>query len=395
MTTAARRPRSRGLAVAGLLGVIAVLVVSWAAAGADPTSAFEVASFATVGLLLVWRRPREPIGWLLVYIAWAFVAVGSLLPGSASDIVDGRLPLGLTALAWFNAWSSSLFFDAVAALAAIFPTGRFPAGAMGRVAALAIAAPIVFGIALAFAPDLNPLFEDGTSGVVRNPIGLFEGWSGWPVIQAGVYVAVLASLMVSIGTFLVRYRRARGLERAQGKWLLGALSVMLAAVAFAFAVLAFVSSTGFWMWAPAALAYPLIPIAIGIAVMRYRLYEIDRIVSRTIGWAVSTGAILALFALLVIGLQAVLAPVTRESTLAVAASTLAAFALFQPLRHRVQSLVDHRFNRSRYDAERISGLLAARLRNETDLPAINAGIVDGARASVQPGSVALWVRGRA
>ena len=208
-------------------------------------------------------------------------------------------------------------------------------------------------------------------------------------------MAVLASLMVSIGTFLVRYRRARGLERAQGKWLLGALGLMLAAVVFAFAVLLLVDSTGFWMWAPAALAYPLIPVAIGVAVTRYRLYEIDRIVSRTIGWAVSTGAILGLFALLVIGLQAVLAPVTRESTLAVAASTLAAFALFQPLRHRVQSLVDHRFNRSRYDAERISGLLAARLRNETDLPAINAGIVDGARASVQPGSVALWVRGRA
>ena len=197
--------------------------------------------------------------------------------------------MGLTALAWFNAWSSSLFFDALAALAAIFPTGRFAAGAMGRVAALAIAAPIVFGIALAFAPTLNPQFEDGTSGVVRNPIGLFEGWSGWPVIQAGVYVAVLASLMVSIGTFLVRYRRARGLERAQGKWLLGALSLMLAAVVFAFAVLLLVDSTGFWMWAPAALAYPLIPVAIGVAVTRYRLYEIDRIVSRTIGWAVSTG----------------------------------------------------------------------------------------------------------
>lgn len=372
--------------------MIAFLGLSWVATGADLTVAFEGAWFGTVGLLLVWRRPREPIGWLLVLIAWGFIPTGSVLPGSASDIVDGRLPARLTALAWFNGWGSVVFFDALAAVAAIFPTGRFPTGRMGKLAGVAVGMPILFGVAIAFAPELNPQFSDGTSAVVRNPLGTFVGWPGWPVIQVGVYVAVLAALLVTIGTFVARYRRARGLERAQGKWFLGALGTLLLAVVFAFGAIALVDYAGTWMWAPSVLAYPLIPIAIGIAITRYRLYEIDRIVSRTIGWAVSTGTILALFAVLVVGLQAILAPVTKEGTLAVAASTLAAFALFQPLRRRVQSAVDHRFNRSRYDAERISARLAARLRDETDLPAIHDGIVESARATVQPDSVGLWVR---
>jgi hypothetical protein len=239
---------------------------------------------------------------------------------------------------------------------------------------------------------MNPQFADGTSGVVRNPLGVFVGWSGWPVVQIGVYVAVLGALLVDVGTFVTRHRRAGGLERAQGRWLLGALGLMLLAVVFAFVAILLVDAAGTWMWAPAALAYPLIPIAIGVAVTRYRLYEIDRIISRTIGWAVSTGAILAVFALLVVGLQAALAPITRDSTPVVAASTLAAFALFQPLRRRVQAIVDRRFNRTRYDAEGITARLAVRLRDETDLVAIHVGILESARAAVQPATAGLWVR---
>ena len=109
------------------------------------------------------------------------------------------------------------------------------------------------------------------------------------------------------------------------------------------------------------------PIVIGIAILRYRLYEIDRIISRTIGWAIVTGLLVAVFAGLVVALQAVLAPVTKENTLAVAASTLVAFALFQPLRRRVQRAVDRRFDRARYDGQRTVGAFAERLRNEVDL----------------------------
>src|SRR4051794_39798763 len=134
-----------------------------------------------------------------------------------------------------------------------------------------------------------------------------------------------------------------------------------------------------------------LPIAIGIAILRYRLYEIDRIVSRTIGWAIVSGVLAAVFVALVVTLQAVLAPVTRESTLAVAASTLVAFGLFQPLRRRVQRSVDRRFDRGRYDGQRMAGAFAERLRSEGDLATIRTSLAAAADDAVRPTSAAVWL----
>jgi hypothetical protein len=134
------------------------------------------------------------------------------------------------------------------------------------------------------------------------------------------------------------------------------------------------------------------PIAIGIAVTRYRLYEIDRLISRTIGWALVTGVLVAVFAGTVLGLQAVLARVTQGETLAVAASTLIAFALFQPVRRRVQRVVDRRFDRARYDGDRTAAAFAERLREQVDLAGLEsdiAGVVDNA---LRPTSVGVWIR---
>jgi hypothetical protein len=147
-------------------------------------------------------------------------------------------------------------------------------------------------------------------------------------------------------------------------------------------------------WFPVTIAYPLIPLSIGVAVMRYRLYEIDRIVSRTISWAITTGSIMVVFVVLVVGIQALVAPLTKENTLAVAASTLVAFALFQPLRRRVQSAVDRRFSRSRYDAERIVGALSTSLRDGVDLSQIEEGVVTTAVRTFRPTGAAIWIRPR-
>jgi hypothetical protein len=149
---------------------------------------------------------------------------------------------------------------------------------------------------------------------------------------------------------------------------------------------------GQWAWIVASLSLGLIPVAIGIAILRYRLYDIDQIVSRTIAWAVVTAVLVAVFAGLVVTLQAALAPITSENTLAVAASTLLAAALFQPLRRRVQRAVDRRFDRSHYDGERIAVSFAERLRDEVDLERSTMGLRQAADDALRPSASAVWLR---
>ena len=351
-----------------------------------------VISFSAVGLFLLWRRPREVVAWLLVGAAILFPWVGSSLPGSASQVVDGNAEPVVTLFAWLNSWCSSLFFGAFIALAALFPAGRFPAGRLGIASRIAVATPVAFAVVLAFAPSVPITFVDGTTAAVGLPLAVFPDWPGWAVLQVAVYVAVLTALAVSVGTLIVRFRRARGSERAQDKWLLAALAATLGSVIFAFAMILLVDPVGTWMWVAAVLAYPMIPIAIGIAIRRYHLYDIDRVVSRSIAYLVVTGLLLVIFGGLVVGLQAVLAALTQGQTLAVAASTLAALALFQPLHRRVQAAVDRRFDRASVDAQRTIDGFAGQLRDEVDLTTLRGVLVATAESAVRPDGVALWVR---
>jgi divalent metal cation (Fe/Co/Zn/Cd) transporter len=139
-------------------------------------------------------------------------------------------------------------------------------------------------------------------------------------------------------------------------------------------------------------SYPAIPVAVVIAVLRYRLYEIDRLVSRSLGWALATATIVAVFVGAVLALQAALSGVTQSGTLAVAVSTLLAFALFQPVRRRVQALVDRRFDRPRLEAERILAGHGERLRQETDLERIETGVLDTVSDTLRPTSASVWIR---
>jgi hypothetical protein len=375
--------------LATLLALAAFSAIAW---NADPSILLIQVSFSSVGALLVSRRPRQPIGWLLLVLAVSFVPLGTSVAGTASDIVDGRADLRITLQAWLVDSGAAVFFAAFATLAAVFPSGRFPAGALGWIARLAVTVPVVFAVVLLFNPQLGVTFRDGTTGVVTNPVGFAPGWAGWEVLDAGAYVVVLAALVVGLGTFLARFRRARDVERAQGKWLLAALALVLASVIFAFAMIIFVDPVGEWVWSPAAVAYPLAPIAIGIAVLRYRLFDIDRLISRTLAYAIITAILAALFVGLVLGLQAVAAPLTSDSAIAVAVSTLAVAALFGPLRRRVQSLVDRRFDRARYDAALVADGFGARLRDRLDLDTVGEELAATVQAALRPESVSIWVR---
>jgi hypothetical protein len=193
----------------------------------------------------------------------------------------------------------------------------------------------------------------------------------------------------------VRFRRGSSIERHQVKWLLSVALVGVIAfpVAVASQLLApeSIFSTGAWLVGFMALI--ALPLTIGLAILRYRLYEIDRIISRTLGWGLVTGILVVVFVVLVVGLQAVLAPVTDNNTLAVAASTLVAFALFQPLRRRVQRAVDRRFDRARYDGERTVTAFGSRLRDRVELAAIRGDVLATVDVVVRPSSAELWLRG--
>ena len=204
------------------------------------------------------------------------------------------------------------------------------------------------------------------------------------------------ALVGAIASLVGRYRRAHGVERAQLKWFayVGLIVVPALLVAILgtslppgpFATIAELA----WVIAVGALA--LLPVTIGIAVLRYRLYDIDRLVSRTISWAVVTVILGACFVAIILVSQALLAPVTGSNVLAVAGSTLVVAALFQPIRRLVQRLVDRRFNRARYDADRTISLFAGRLRDEVDLEQLRTEILATVVRTVEPSSVSLWLR---
>jgi amino acid transporter len=203
---------------------------------------------------------------------------------------------------------------------------------------------------------------------------------------------VLAGAVLAVAAVTTRFRRSARLERQQVKWLLWA--VVLIGLTLPASMVDGNGDSGFTILDAVAVGcLSLLPISVGIAVLRYRLYEIDRIVSRTLAWALVTGILVAVFAGLVVSLQAVLAPVTNENTLAVAASTLVAFALFQPLRRRVQRAVDRRFDRARYDGELTVTAFGSRLRDQGELSAIRVDVLATVDVVVRPSSKGLWLRG--
>jgi hypothetical protein len=196
---------------------------------------------------------------------------------------------------------------------------------------------------------------------------------------------------------IVRFRRSGGIERAQLKWFVAAIFAVGTLVVLALAdggldigLYAGTSPTIFDVLAAASLSLP--PIAIGVAILRHHLFEIDRIISRTLSWAVLSGLLVGVYAGAVLLLQTMLGGVIQGRTVAAAASTLLAAALFQPLRRRVQAAVDHRFNRAHYDAERTAIDFAERLNDEMDLAALSGDITDVVDTALHPRTVGVWIR---
>ncbi|HYO42289.1 MAG TPA: hypothetical protein VES19_03755 [Candidatus Limnocylindrales bacterium] len=376
-------------------GLVVGLLAGGALAAVDPFTLLFYGSHAAVGSLLVYRRPGNVIGWLLVILGWSFI--GTTMRGSydIDALRAGTAPIGEFLSAWFGSWTGSAGFALYLALTILFPTGRLPhgRGRAGAIALLVVAAAVVILTATGPTTAFNP-----TGGVetiqIPNQLALLGWLPIWEVLPVDrLTLLVIALLVVGIVSLLVRYRRSTGVLRLQLRWLLASIAFVAASVTFGLSTLAILGEDiGGLAWLGAIVAYPTVPASIGVAVLRYRLYEIDRIVSRTIGWVIVTAMLAAVFAGTIIGLQALLAPFTNNNTLAVAGSTLLAATLFQPLRARVQRAVDRRFNRARVDAQRAIDDFGAHLRDSLDLDDLNGRLTAAIADTMQPSRAGLWIR---
>jgi len=351
--------------------------------------------YAGVGSILVARRPRNVIGWVLLGMGWTFAVSFLPIDATAQELQTLTASPLQEAIAWLTEWTVSFTFALFALLAFSYPTGRLTERRWRPLATLVLV--LIWGLVIisAFWPVLT-VEPRGGPGIVEvpNPIGLLPPRIldiGLPAQFMGPVVLPLI-LVASIAAIAGRYRGSHDLERLQMRWLVAAFGAIALAVIAGFPIVIMFDQAGEIAWVPASLAFLLPPIAIGIAVTRHRLYEIDRLISRGLSWAVLSGLLVALYAGAVILLQGVLGDVTQGETLAVAGSTLLAAALFQPLRRRTQAIVDHRFNRARYDAERTATDFAERLRDEVDLADLEADIADTINVALRPTSTGIWLR---
>jgi hypothetical protein len=341
-----------------------------------------VVGFAGVGALIASRHPANPIGWLFCGIGLGG-ALMSLSRGYAEFWLDGNAAsttLGELAASYGDVSWIPAILPAATFLLLLFPNGRLPSRRWRPVAWCA-----GLGIALLFVGDFTdpgPL-EDYPE--VVNAYGVDS--SLLDVVQVVGALLLVVALVGSPLSLVLRYRRAGRDERQQIKWL--ALAGAVAAATFVIAVVAWDLLTEPVANGAIMLSMVALPVAAGVAILRHRLYDIDVVINRTLVYGALTATLAGAYVGSVLLLQLVLSP---SSDLAIAASTLAVAALFRPARSRIQELVDRRFYRRRYDAQRTLEAFAARLRDEVELPALTGELAAVVHQTMQPAHVSLWMR---
>ena len=369
--------------ILGRIAVIGLVVAGAVLAAGDPITLLSFVSYAAVGVFIAIRRPDNVIGWLLIGLAFGFIGTSAVPGVDVAALQRGDASMRDDLIALLGGCAATATFFGFLALTILFPNGRLPERDGRRTSIVLLALGIVDLVLTAIAPIILVTLPDGGNTVgVPNPFAVLPALPLWSVLPVDtvLFPAIIVLLAIGVVRIVLRYRRAVDVERLQLRWLVASVVFVLTGLVFGLATFAIVGDdAGGGAWLVVAVAYPTIPLAVGVAVMRYRLLEIDRIISRTIGWALVTGILLVTFGGAVIALQAALSGFTQGQTFAVAGSTLVAFALFQPLRRRVQAVVDRRFDRGRYDGERMATAFAARLRDQIDLTELEADVVDRRR----------------
>jgi hypothetical protein len=379
-----------GLAVLSGVPAFWLLRRTWLAGveGARPTIAtvgpvvLAVASAAAVGALVAGRRPRHPVGWLLLGVALSVSFNVLVEPYVKYGLVvrPGSLPGAFYLMPFV--YSSFLVALACAGFVLLLtPTGSLPSPRWRWWARVAAVAPAVTVVGLAVQPDpLAPEYLGSPVAVpALAPALLVAALAGMAVVAAG--------LLAGAGSLVLRFRRARGVERLQLRWL--ALAGACASALLLVALVAGALALDPVVLGSLALCLALLPLATGAAILRYRLYDLDRIVSRTLAYGLLSVLLGLGYAAVVLGLGRLL---PDSSSLAVAAATLAVAAVFQPARRRVQAVVDRRFNRHRHDAARTIADFSARLRDQVDLGTLTGELLTVVDQTMQPTRASLWLK---
>ncbi len=383
-----------GILLAGLLAAFVPLTIAshdlhLSADGATPVMALALAA---AGMVVANRQPSNPIGWLLLGSGLA-----TMLSTDAGLYVlldyrtgHGTLPLGPAAAFWVWALWPLPFLIGTPALV-LFPDGQLPTR-LSRWSVRIYAATSTLWIVGQMVGAIDAIaghqIHADASGITNNPAGLAATVSNLSWVFA---VPIPVIWLIWIGHQIMSYRGATDQRREQLKWLTGGAAAVVAGVI----VSLLVTSSG----GPAAQAALIIsrlaiiafPVSIGVAILKYRLYEIDRLISRTLAYAIITGLLVGVYA----GLVLLATQVFRfHSSVAVAAATLAAAALFTPVRRRVQRAVDRRFNRARYDADLTVAAFASRLKDAVGLASVQEDLADVVSRALEPAHVSVWISGR-
>jgi hypothetical protein len=353
-----------------------------------PLMALMLVSFSTVGAVVAARRPDNAVGWSLstMSLALGVAFVGQFYADYTLVAAPGFLPGGAVAV-WFSLWTPVLALVAATFFCLLFPDGRPPSQRWRWVGRLAMMGGVLLVLGFSLAPGV---LDERNYPDARSPVGV-EGarrlLEGTTTVGTAL---VLVALLLGVVSMIVRFRRSIGVERQQLKWVVYAGAV----AAGGFALTLFLSGPlADAVFVVAFLAFIGVPATAGIAILRYRLYEIDVVINKTLVYVTLT----VLLGLVYFGAVVVLQYVFRilsgsDSQLAVVASTLAIAALFGPLRGRVQDLVDQRFYRRKYDAVRTLTSFSARLRDEVDLETLSDDLVAVVRQTMQPAHVSLWLQ---
>ena len=346
-----------------------------------------VLSFSTMGAVIASSRPDAPIGWL--FCAIGFVGGVRLLStecAAYSVVAQSGMLRGVEALAWIASWLWVPDVGLYLLLALLFPNGRL-LSARWRPFVGFIGVVVMAGtVAVALSPGPIRGLE-----LIENPLGM----EALPNVAVLTEALLYALGVVAVASVLVRLRRSSGVERQQIKWFAYAGAVLATSTIITY-VLSEASSLRWLGWVafvPAMAGNAGMPVAVGIAILRYRLYEIDILINRTLVYGLLTVMLVALYFGGIVVLQRVFVLLTgQQSTLAVVASTLLIAALFTPLRRRIQSFIDRRFYRRKYDARKTLEAFSATLRDETDLGALSENLVGIVRETMQAAHVSLWLR---
>jgi len=348
------------------------------------------AAFALVGFVVAWRKPGNPLGWIMLAVG-GFLALSedaSFYVVAAYQL--GGLPLGWVALLAQPTWAPAIVL--VGLLIFLFPDGRLPSPRwrwalwlyLGVAALWAVGTLIV--TVYAIASHRTGVDSGGNLLLLDHPAG-FAAW--WGVINDLFFPLLALGWLISVAAQALSYRRASGERRQQLKWLLAGSVLAGAGLAVATAQPFGHTVFGQILGVASFVSILTIPVCLGVAILRYRLYDIDRVISRTLAYAIVTGLLVGVYAGLVLLATEVLG---LHGSVAVAASTLAAAALFSPVRRRVQHGVDRRFNRARYDADQTIAEFAARLQDAVDLDAVRADLAGVVDAALEPAHISVWLR---